>query len=448
MNVMHKRIKMAGACAMLLAAMATGGCGASGNTAGENGDTAGEKAETKAEQAPFTMTIYNNAGIADAYYQEYIEKHLKSKFPQGTFQYMKRSQGNDIQDLVAAGTVPDLILFGVDRILTYRDLGVLADLTPLIKQMSVDTSRFADGILDTIKSYSEHGELYAMPWSYNPAALYFNKDIFDKFGVPYPKDGMTWDELGDLVKKLSRTEGGVAIRGLDTARKYLLDNNQLSLPFVDAKTGKAAVNTEAWKKWFAAMSDFYSIPGNGLPANTRDETDAFLLDQTLAMRIGNNIFSRVIEMQQKGQSLNWDLVSMPTFKEAPGMGTQYNGATFAISATSKVKEQAMQAISVLVSDEVQLEGAKLARYPTLKKPDIQAALGQGEKVFEGKNIKSLQKNKVAATPKVTEYDTAAKTIVLNKLNEVVKGTKDINTALREADEEINKKIAEEQAKRK
>lgn len=195
------------------------------------------------------------------------------------------------------------------------------------------------------------------------------------------------------------------------------------------------------------MSGFYAIPGNELPAKTRDETDAFLLDQTLAMRIGNNIFSRVIEMQQKGQSLNWDLVSMPTFKEAPGTGTQYNGATFAISASSKVKEQAMQAISVLVSDEVQLEGAKIARYPTLKKPDIQAALGQGEKVFEGKNIKSLQMNKVAVTPKGTEYDTAAKAIVLNKLNEVVRGAKDVNTALREAEEEIDKKIAEEKAKR-
>lgn len=196
MNIMHYRTTMAGASAVLLAAMAAGGCGANGSTAGEKEET------TAAEQAPFTMTIYNNAGIADAYYQEYIEKHLKRKFPQATFHYTKRSQGNDIEDLVAAGTVPDLILFGVDRILTYRDLGVLADLTPLVKEQNIDISRFADGIIDTIKSYSEHGELYAMPWSYNPAALYYNKDIFDKFGVPYPKDGMSWDELGDLVKKL------------------------------------------------------------------------------------------------------------------------------------------------------------------------------------------------------------------------------------------------------
>ena len=47
---------------------------------------------------------------------------------------------------------------------------------------------------------------------YSPLAIYYNKDLFDKAGVPYPKDGWTWEDFQDTAVKL--TYGAVAPRSV------------------------------------------------------------------------------------------------------------------------------------------------------------------------------------------------------------------------------------------
>ena len=43
--------------------------------------------------------------------------------------------------------------------------------------------------------------------------LYFNKDLFDKAGVPYPSADMTWDEYEELAKKMTSGEGSAKVYG-------------------------------------------------------------------------------------------------------------------------------------------------------------------------------------------------------------------------------------------
>jgi multiple sugar transport system substrate-binding protein len=66
--------------------------------------------------------------------------------------------------------------------------------------------------IDIQKGFADGGT-YGMPVSTTSGALFHNKDLFDKFGVPYPKDGMTWDVLYELAKKMTRNEGGVQYKG-------------------------------------------------------------------------------------------------------------------------------------------------------------------------------------------------------------------------------------------
>ncbi|NOU90117.1 extracellular solute-binding protein [Paenibacillus sp. LMG 31460] len=63
--------------------------------------------------------------------------------------------------------------------------------------------------------------------------LYYNKDIFDKFGISYPRNGMTWDEVYDLAKKLNRTEDGISYRGFGMAAGAMFTVNPLSLQPVE-----------------------------------------------------------------------------------------------------------------------------------------------------------------------------------------------------------------------
>ena len=101
-----------------------------------------------------------------------------------------------------------------------------------------------DGLPTVAAMKAQLVEKYGKP----SAEMYYNKDLFDRFGVPYPKDGMTWDEVYALAQKVTRTEGGVAYKGFAFQDFYLFTANQLSLSFVDGKTEKSVVNSDGWKK--------------------------------------------------------------------------------------------------------------------------------------------------------------------------------------------------------
>jgi multiple sugar transport system substrate-binding protein len=76
--------------------------------------------------------------------------------------------------------------------------------------------------------------LYALPFSMNYGMTIYNKDIFDKFGIPYPKDMMTWNEMLDLGKKLTKLEQGVQYVGIDPGPIDQL-KEQYSLPYVNER---------------------------------------------------------------------------------------------------------------------------------------------------------------------------------------------------------------------
>jgi multiple sugar transport system substrate-binding protein len=55
------------------------------------------------------------------------------------------------------------------------------------------------------------GDLYALPFWTSTQLMYYNKDLFDKAGVPYPspeeKDRMTYEETIDIAKKVMKGSG-------------------------------------------------------------------------------------------------------------------------------------------------------------------------------------------------------------------------------------------------
>jgi multiple sugar transport system substrate-binding protein len=394
----------------------------------------------------FTIKFHNSSGSSEEYFRTNTEPFMKKLFPNVTFEYINSGKGTTINDMIVSGTIPDIMLLNTGQLVNYNKLELLADLTPLAKENNVDLTRFDDNMMGTIKQMSS-GLQSALPWSYLPLSLYYNKSIFDKFGVPYPKDGMTWDEVADLARKLSRTENGVKYRGFDMARTSYVLINQLSLAYIDPKTHKSIINTDAWKNMFTTFGDLYRIPGNELPQPDPGVNTTFFKDLNVAMTVNSGNFPSLSAELAKAWE-NLDLVTLPVFKSAPGTGTQYGGNVLAVSKSSKWKNQAMMMIAAATSDEAQKHGAGIARYPTVKNKDVLNQFGSGSPQLASKNVKSLQQLKLAAPATSSPYDQAALSIVTGTFNEIAKGTVDVVTALREADEKINKKIAEEKEKEK
>jgi multiple sugar transport system substrate-binding protein len=296
-----------------------------------------------------------------------------------------------------------------------------------------------DGLEASTRIYGEHGELLYMPWGLSNWATYYNKDIFDRFAVGYLKDGMSWDDIYQKAKQLTRTDSGVDYRGFDFNPDRPIQSNQLSMPFVDPKTGKAVVNTAGWKKLFETFGQFYRIPGNE-PAKDRKVADFHT--GKVAIIAGATQFPQLIQRINKGEKINVDIVSFPTFPEAPKTSLQTVTAGFAIPAQSKHRDQAMDIIQLMLSDEVQKEGAEILRLPVVKNKEVYKTLGQAYPELKSMNLGALTYNSNAVTKSVTEYDDLAQKVLNQKFDQFKAGKADVNTLLREAEDEINKKIAE------
>lgn len=425
-------------------ALSAAGCGGQpevqGKTGGEDGKAA-EKAFDYNQTA--TLTMYNPT-VSPDYYKDYILPHIKKKFPNVTIEHINPSDpGNGIDNLISAKKLPDIYLMATSGIPNLMEKGLLANIEPIAKTNKIDLNVFEEPMLQSIRGISDKGELLGLPWTYGSTALFYNKDIFDRYGVAYPKSGMTWDspELRDMIVKLNRPQDGV--QGIMFNLGNMLGQNQLSLPFVDPKTEKALVQAEGFKRIIDTFASLYKLGGPVDPADFDSSGQkAFITKRNVAMWAGNAVYPMLIDLEKKGNGFNWDIVSLPTFKEAPGVGTQYFGAVWSVSAANGKQELAAQIIALLTSAEVQIEGGGLIRFPTLKDPVVKDSLGKGESFLQAKNMKALQLNKIPAATTPTKYDGTAAGIVVGKAVEVIRDQKDSNTALREAAEEIDKKIAD------
>jgi multiple sugar transport system substrate-binding protein len=423
----------------LSAVVALSGCGGGGD-AGAGGASApagsAEPAETAVDNSPVTLKFFATpAYITDEDFPLLLTDPLKKKYPNITLEMVRPAKGSQLEDLVATGDVPDLIILYNGAIGTYNDLGLLTDLRPMMKAHNVDLGRFKPGMIEAFSS--DKGDVYGLPYAMNINATYYNQDIFDKFGVSYPPDGMLWDDAIQLARKLSREDSGVSYKGLDYDTLFR-PSFALSLPFVDAKTNKAVLNNDSWKKVFSLAKEIEDIPGNRKEAGAA--VDAFLTKRVLAMDATINLFSRLGEPTKQG--LRWDVAQYPSFKERSGTATYPDLHEIMVSSASKHKDAALRVAEVLTSDEVQLISARqTGRVSALVNKQIEEQFGADMPFTKGKKIASIFKSKSAPTPYQSIYDAGIKTIINKAYPQYRDGNIDVNTFLSQIEEQSNQLIA-------
>ena len=69
----------------------------------------------------------------------------------------------------------------------------------------IDLANYYEGVTDLF-TRKDNGVLYALPKDHDTIALLYNKAIFDKYGVDYPTDEWTWEDVRDAAKAI--TEAG------------------------------------------------------------------------------------------------------------------------------------------------------------------------------------------------------------------------------------------------
>ncbi|MBD2861952.1 ABC transporter substrate-binding protein [Paenibacillus oceani] len=427
--------------AAMLLATACGGGGKSASQT-ENGEK-GQPSAPDITKTPAELNFFTMAGDTDEVFNERFGNSIRKKFPNYKINYIRAQKGSTLPELLAAGTTIDIYY---DSIGNFSE-GLLVnrleyDLSELIKKNSVDLNRFEPTVVDAMKQISG-GKMYGLPVYMNNLALFYNKAVFDKFGVPYPKDGMTWDETLEIARKLNRTDGDKQYIGLAVSGSHMLRMNQFSLPYVDMQTDKPTIQNEKWRRLYqATIIDPAQDAGykakitelkNALPYR-----DALTKDQYLGMFV---FLSQMPFTVPEMKTMNWEMVSLPTFKELPNVGSQSYPSYFTVTSLSKSKEAAMEVLKYLISDEYQMEISRKGTMPVLKNEAVQKAYAQDTE-YKDKNFASVFYNKFAPISNKSIYDVAVEKTYTKDIGLIAKGEIDINTAFRNAEEAAVKAIAE------
>jgi multiple sugar transport system substrate-binding protein len=385
------------------------------------------------------LVFFSNSADSVESFDERFGNAIRKKFPNYTIKYLQKDKTNTFPNLISAGQPIDIYWDSVGYFVGgIQESGMQYDMTELIGKSKLDMSRFEASDIDAMKQMSG-GKLYGLPVVTNTLSFFYNKDLFDKFGVSYPKDGMMWDEVLEMNKKLTRFEASVQYMGLAVSYGHIIRLNPLSLPLVDPATNKIAVNNEKWKSIY---QNVFVRPGEApgykeevVSKKAVPQTNEFVKTKSLAM-YG---FLTSLVFTQDVSTLNWDMTSFPKFKEAPDMAPQNYPTYFSITSTSKHKEAAMEVIKFLTSDENQMSLSKLGNMPVVKNEAIRKAFGQDTR-HANKNLKSVYYAKSSAIMPKTIYDDVVFSIYGKYYKDIAGGTMDINTAFRNMEEEGNKAI--------
>lgn len=404
-----------------------------------------EKETPPAKPDPVTLKFaYSQTWLGEGEYEAYFLEPVKKRYPHITLEVINLSNPDTaIDKLAITGTIPDIVQSANPIIYTFTDTGMADNIEPLIKKHNFDLSKLNSAAVESVKIATGDDFLTGLPWTMHFNATYYNVDLFDKFGADYPFDGMTWEEARELAVKLTRNEDGVQYRGLEPDVPSRMASI-FSMGYLDTKTNKATLNNDTWKKVFEYIKSVYDIPGNETYRWVPASNNQFMVEKTLAMLPGLNLLPNFKDIQD----LNWDMAQFPQFKELPNTGNQVDEWILHVTKQSKHKDEAFQVIATVLSEEVQMEIARNARFPIVSSPKIQEEFGKNRPHLEGKNLQVAFKTQPATAIPATKLSGIGSTISQQAFTKVMKEGVDINTALNQADEELNLKIQEALAAQK
>lgn len=109
-----------------------------------------------------------------------------------------------------AGVGPDLFdCYNGFQLEAYVRAGIAADITQDMLDLGIDVGKIIWPAVAVTNITG--GRVYGFPGNAAADAIFYNKDIFDRMGIPYPGRQMTWDELVAVAQRLTvRDENGRA----------------------------------------------------------------------------------------------------------------------------------------------------------------------------------------------------------------------------------------------
>ncbi len=303
------------------------------------------KKETKSADGKIEIDFYEHSD-AEPYIQDLVDAYEKQN---PNVKVNLTIIANDDYDdklkvMLAGGSDVDCFwVRGGTQARTMADKGALLDLTDLCNENDVDVSVYGEAQ----KAYEIDGKTYGLSTTKTAWMLFYNKDLFDKAGLPYPT-AMTWDEYTELTKSLTTED----LRG------GLIPNWSLNLGSAaggEVLTDEKLERTTEWvnylNKWYVEDKSHYGMEEM---AGSFDVNGTFAEGNTYTMINGDWTFGL---LDNSSPEFEWDCAPMPTFEGDEGSTA---GTTSVYSINAKCSdEEAKAAFDLMKFICYSDEGAKI-----------------------------------------------------------------------------------------
>jgi multiple sugar transport system substrate-binding protein len=115
---------------------------------------------------------------------------------------------------IAGGSPPDLFL------MNYRFYGQFAAknaVEPVDERLG-SSARIHPGDFypEAMRAFQWHGRQLCMPQNVSSLAVYYNRDLFRRYGVPEPRPGWTWSDMVGTAMNLTRSQAGTIVKGTES----------------------------------------------------------------------------------------------------------------------------------------------------------------------------------------------------------------------------------------
>jgi len=260
---------------------------------------------------------------------------------------------------VAGGSAPDVMATEVNYFVTFASKQVLEDLTPYMKEdPDFNQKDFFPEILDR---FTVDKKIYAIPRDVAPfACVFYNKQLFDESGIPYPTDDWTWSEMLEKAQMLTKRDetGRIVQYGFYgwAWQNFVYGNGGALVDHVKNPTKTKlddAKSVEGLQFYADLINKHQVMPTPVALANLGMGVDLMFSSGRLAM-----FMSGIWETPAlRNYKFDWDVAMFPkNDKGVRRFGT--GGSGYAVLKSSQHKKEAWEVVKALTGPAGQIELAR------------------------------------------------------------------------------------------
>jgi len=263
------------------------------------------------------------------------------------FMHIPQNYFQKLHLLFASNLAPDVIFINNFYLPIHANAGLLEELGTEVKSLSPFYGK-------SLQALSYNGKLYAIPRDVSNLVIYYNKDLFKKYGVPFPNKYWSFDDLLILAQKLTKdtnNDGKTDIWGISFEEDLLF-----YLPYLMSEGGgvlsddlkHSIINTPQSKKglqFYADLRNKYNVAPKKSESASATMAQLFLQGK-LAMHLSGRW---LVPKYREDANFDWDVINFPNGDA--GSVVPMDASGWAITKNSKHKEAAAKLVKYLSSKE-------------------------------------------------------------------------------------------------